>query len=152
MVLIAAKAEAGYPQAREAAIQRVADRHTAVEQYQFERMQALLRDGQEQHPLLRAYAQVEVDAGYPAFGVDYAAQVVAAESHARADEFDALIGEWTARGSAARGFSEGNRLQPVQPDPALERLLVELFRNFGAHSRNALAAVQADATEVAAQR
>lgn len=152
MVLIAAKAEAGYPQAREAAIQRVADRHTAIEQYQFDRMQALLRDGREQHPLLSAYAQVEADAGYPAFGVDYAAQVVAAESHARADEFDALIGEWMARGSAARGFSEGNRLQSVQPDPALELLLVELFRHFGAHSRNALAAVQADATEVAAQR
>lgn len=75
--------------------------------------------------------------------MDYAAQVVAAESHARADPFDALIGEWMARVAthkvaAGKGFSESNQLQPVMPDPALEQLLVELFRHFGAHSRNAL--------------
>jgi hypothetical protein len=43
-----------------------------------------------------------------------------------------------ARGDTAKGFSEGNRLQAVEPDPALEALLVQLFRHFGAHSRNAL--------------
>ncbi|MDD0842802.1 phospholipase [Pseudomonas sp. Gutcm_11s] len=142
MVLIAAKAEAGYPEDREAAIKRVADRHTAIEQYQFDRMQALLGEGQLQAPLLTAYADRAGDDAYPPFDVDYAAQVVAAESHDRADEFDGLIGEWMARGSAAQGFSEGNQLQQVQPDPALEKLLVELFRHFGAHSRNALRAVE----------
>ncbi|WJN61063.1 phospholipase [Pseudomonas sp. SO81] len=140
MVLIAAKAEAGYPEDREAAIKRVADRHTAIEQYQFDRMQSLLESGQAQHPLLTAYAERDGDADYPAFDVDYAAQVVAAESHERAGEFDALIGEWLARGDTAKGFSEGNRLQAVEPDPALEALLVQLFRHFGAHSRNALSA------------
>jgi hypothetical protein len=138
MVLIAAKAEAGYPEDREAAIKRVADRHTAIEQYQFDRMQALLTAGQTQHPLLTAYAERDGDADYPAFDVNYAAQVVAAESHERAGELDALIGEWMARGDTAKGFSEGNRLQAVEPDSALEALLVQLFRHFGAHSRNAL--------------
>lgn len=143
MVLIAAKAEAGYPEDREAAIQRVADRHTAIEQYQFDRMQALILAGELDHPLLAAYGERQQDADYPPFDVDYAAQVVAAESHARADPFDALIGEWMARVAthkvaAGKGFSESNQLQPVMPDPALEQLLVELFRHFGAHSRNAL--------------
>ncbi|MDX5373125.1 MAG: phospholipase [Pseudomonadaceae bacterium] len=138
MVLIAAKAEAGYPEDREAAIRRVADRHTAIEQYQFERMQALLRGGRLDDPLLSAYAARGKDGRYPPFDADYAPLAVAAESHARADRFDALIGEWMARGAAAKGFSEGNRLQQVQPDPALEALLVELFGHFGAHSRNAL--------------
>ncbi|WP_318652237.1 phospholipase [Pseudomonas sp. PDM15] len=141
MVLIAAKAEAGYPEDREAAIKRVADRHTAIEQYQFDRMQALLTAGQAQHPLLTAYAERDGDAGYPAFDVDYAAQVVAAESHERAGELDTLIGDWMARGDTAKGFSESNRLQAVEPDPALETLLVQLFRHFGAHSRNALSGI-----------
>src|SRR5690606_36594431 len=137
LVLIAVKAEAGYPEDREAAIKRVADRHTAIEQYQFDRMQALLHGGEKEHPLLTAYAEREQDRDYPPFDVDYAAQVVAAESHARSDEFDALIGVWMARGSATKGFSAGNQLQPVQPGPALKQLLVELFRHFGSHSRNA---------------
>ncbi|MEO4047442.1 phospholipase [Pseudomonas sp. CAU 1711] len=138
MLLIAAKAEVGYPEEREAAIQRVADRHTAIEQYQFERMQGLLNAGRLDDPLLRAYADRRLDAAYPAFDVDYAADVVAAESHARADEFDALIGAWMAKEAAAKGFSEGNSLPRAQPDPALEAVLIELFRHFGAHSRNAL--------------
>ncbi len=114
MVLIAAKAEAGYPEDREAAIQRVADRHTAIEQYQFDRMQALILADALDHPLLAAYGERQQDADYPPFDVDYAAQVVAAESHARADPFDALIGEWMARVAthkvaAGKGFSESNR-------------------------------------------
>lgn len=149
MVLIAVKAEAGYPEAREAAVKRVADRHTAIEQYQFDRMQALLLAGETEHPLLTAYARSEGDDAYPAFDADYATRVVAAESHARADEFDALIGQWMARDSAARGFSEGNRLQPVQSDAALDALLVQLFRHFGAHSRNTLQAVAGTQAEPA---
>lgn len=138
MLLIAAKAEVGYPEEREAAIQRVADRHTAIEQYQFERMQGLLNVGKLDDPLLRAYAERGLDADYPAFDVGYAADVVAAESHARADQFDALIGAWMARQAATKGFSESNSLPQVQADPALEAVLIELFRHFGAHSRNAL--------------
>ena len=140
MVLIEAKAQAGFSADREAAIKRVADRHTAIEQYQFERMQALLGQGQMDDPLLSAYADVREDAAYPAFTADYAASVVAAESNARADEFDGLIGQWLARSTASQGFSAGNQLARVPPDPALDALLVELFRHFGSHSRNALQA------------
>jgi hypothetical protein len=140
MLLIAAKAEAGYPEDREAAIKRVADRHTAIEQYQFDRMQLLMHDGPADHPLLTAYGDTRQDASYPAFGPDYASQVVAAESQARAGELDELIGLWLAKRTATQGFSESNRLAQSEPDPAMEQLLVELFRNFGAHSRQALRA------------
>ncbi len=138
MVLIEAKAQVGLSEDREAAIKRVADRHTAVEQYQFERMQNLLGQGQLHDPLLTAYAGQENDSAYSPFDVDYAAEVVAAESNARADEFDALIGQWLARGAASQGFSKGNQLLPVKPDPALDALLVEFFQHFGSHTRNAL--------------
>lgn len=136
MVLIEAKAQVGFSADREAAIKRVADRHTAIEQYQFERMQALLGRGQMSDSLLAAYAEPRHDARYPAFDVDYAVSVVAAESHARADEFDELIGQWLARSAASQGFSQGNQLAAAHPP--LDALLVELFRHFASHSRNAL--------------
>lgn len=140
MVLIEAKAQAGFSADREAAIKRVADRHTAIEQYQFERMQALLGLEKSDEPLLTSYADAQQDGSYPAFDADYAATVVAAESHARADEFDGLIGQWLARSAASQGFRDSNQLTPAQADPALDALLIELFRHFGSHSRNALRA------------
>ncbi|MVW75213.1 phospholipase [Pseudomonas sp. R-22-3w-18] len=140
LILIALKAAAGYPEQREGAIARVADRHTAIEEYQLERMQQLLQAGESQHPLLRAYSEAPAQPYLP-FSVDYPVQVVAAESHATADRFDQLIGDWLARQpEQAPGFSAGNQLSRSQADPLLEQLLVELFRRFAAHSR---AAVQA---------
>lgn len=140
MVLIEAKAMAGFTASREAAIKRVADRHMALEQYQFERMRGLMGQGQLLNQLLLAYAKPEQDAHYPAFNVNYAVDVVAAESSASADELDALIAQWLARGAASQGFSESNQLRELQPDPALDALLGTLFGHFGSHSRNVVRA------------
>lgn len=135
LMLIALKGAAGYPEARQAAIARVGDRHTAIEDYQFARMQQLMGE-QAVSPLLQAYSQNPPDS-YPVHSVDYAQQVVASESYATADEFDELIGQWLARKPAvALGFSGGNQLVQAGADPLLEQLLVELFKRFGAHSRN----------------
>lgn len=135
LMLIALKAASGYPEDRLATIARVADRHTAIEEYQLERMQQLM-DKQAASPLLQAYTQNPQDS-YPAYSVNYAQQVVAAESYASADAFDELIGQWLARKpSAAPGFSGGNQLAQAEADPLLEKLLVELFKRFGAHTRN----------------
>jgi len=135
LMLIALKGAAGYPQDRQAAIARVADRHTAIEEYQLERMQQLM-DEQTPAPLLQAYTQTPPDA-YPTYSVDYAQQVVAAESYATADALDQVIGQWLARKpAAAPGFSGGNQLTQAQADPVLEQMLVVLFKRFGAHTRN----------------
>jgi hypothetical protein len=89
--------------------------------------------------LLQAYTENPAGSSYPAFSVDYAQQVVAAEAYASADGFDELIGQWLARKPmAAPGFSDGNQLALAQADPVLEQLLVELFKRFGTHSRNAV--------------
>lgn len=135
LMLIALKGAAGYPEDRLAAIARVADRHTAIEAYQLERMQQLM-DEQAPSPLLQAYAQ-DPAGSYPAYSVTYAQQVVAAESYASADGLDAAIGQWLAlKPPAPAGFSAGNQLTPVAADPLLEPLLIELFKRFGAHTRN----------------
>lgn len=138
LMLIALKGAAGYPEDRLAAIARVADRHTAVEEYQLQRMQQLMGEHADS-VLLQAYTGNPAGSSYPAFSVDYAQQVVAAEAYASADGFDELIGQWLARKpTAAPGFSDGNQLALAQADPVLEQVLVELFKRFGAHSRNAV--------------
>lgn len=143
LMLVALKAAAGYPEDRLATIARVADRHTAIEEYQLQRMQQLMAGEQAAQPLLQAYAQSPAN-GYPAFSADYPVQVVAAESYASADAFDELIGQWLARQpAAAPGFSAGNQLAASKPDPLLEQLLMELFSRFGAHSRHAVQATLA---------
>jgi hypothetical protein len=142
LMLIALKEATGYPEERLAAIARVADRHTAIEEYQLERMQQLMTDEQGA-PLLQAYKQSPAEP-YPVYSVDYAQQVVAAESYASADALDEVIGQWLSRRpTAAPGFSGGNQLSPVEADPQLEALLVELFRRFGVHSRNTVQAILA---------
>lgn len=148
LMLIALQGALGYPEPRQMAIARVADRHTAIEAYQLQRMQHLL-DTQAQSPLLTAYRQPR-GAGYADFSVDYAQQVVAAQSYASADEFDALIGQWLARQpAAAPGFSDSNQLTPVAADPVLEAFLVQLFQRFGAHTRQAVQALEAQAATAA---
>lgn len=145
LMLIALKGAVGYPEDRLAAIARVADRHTAIEEYQLERMQQLMAENAAA-PLLLAYAQPPAEQ-YPAYSVGYAQQVVAAESYASADEFDALIGRWLAdKPSSAPGFSEGNQLAPAEADPLLEQMLVALFKRFGAHSRNVVQTTLAQPT------
>jgi hypothetical protein len=137
----ALKGALGDSSERDALITRVADRHTAIERYQLERMQQLMAQPGEPAPLLAAYAQTAGAEDYPAFAFDYPQQVVAAESYLSADEFDRLIGQWLANQAPAEpGFSSSNQLHLATPDAALERVLVQLFQRFGQPSRNLLKA------------
>ncbi|HBO2545767.1 TPA: phospholipase [Pseudomonas aeruginosa] len=138
MLQMEGKALLGYPEEKQAAIERVANRHTAVEKYQFDWLRQLLRDGRPQ-PMLDAYADTRRDGAYPAYSPTYLRDVVAAESNAHAAAFDAAIGEWLAArpASAAQDFSESNQPRPEAHDNAvLNAQLIELIGHFGAHSRN----------------
>ncbi len=138
MLQMEGKALLGYPEEKQAAIERVANRHTAVEKYQFDWLRQLLRDGRPQ-PMLDAYADTRRDGAYPAYSPTYLREVVAAESNAHAAAFDAAIGEWLAArpASAAQDFSESNQPRPEAHDnAALNAQLIELIGHFGAHSRN----------------
>ncbi|HBO2985199.1 TPA: phospholipase, partial [Pseudomonas aeruginosa] len=138
MLQMEGKALLGYPEEKQAAIERVANRHTAVEKYQFDWLRQLLRDGRPQ-PMLDAYADTRRDGAYPAYSPTYLREVVAAESNAHAAAFDAAIGEWLAArpASAAQDFSESNQPRPEAHDNAvLNAQLIELIGHFGVHSRN----------------
>lgn len=135
MLLMEAKALAGYDSDKHEAIERVATRHTEVEKYQFAWLQRLLRAGQT-HPMLNAYVDIREDATYPPYSEDYLREVVSAQSVAQAAEFDAAIGQWLSTTPATLSFSAGNQLQPEAFDhPVLNQQLFQLLGHFGAHSR-----------------
>jgi hypothetical protein len=137
LIWIALKAAVGLDSDKLAAIEQVANRHTEVERYQADWLRKLLREGRNDSPLLRAYADGRTDGHYPPFDGDSLRLVVSQESYDAADEFDARIGHWLAGGQAQMGFSHGNQLAPLPDDVQLDQALVRLIRHFGAHSRNA---------------
>lgn len=132
----AIQAALGDTSGKEAAIERVATRHTEVEKYQADWLRRLLREGRNDDPLLRAYADTSDDDRYPPFGPGYLQDVVAQESYEAADEFDERIGLWLAGAQPGQGFSAGNQLKPAETDPALNEVLVKLIRHFAGHTRN----------------
>ncbi|MDP3848158.1 MAG: phospholipase [Pseudomonas sp.] len=139
LIWTAAKDAAGFGDDKKAAIERVATRHTEIEKYQFKWLQQLLRDGENASPLLQAYADTSKDGNYPAFDSAYLRNQVSAQSFARADQLDALVGQALAAAPATEGFSQGNQLAAeAAPSAELSALLIELIGNFGAHSRNAV--------------
>lgn len=136
MLLMEAKAVAGFDTDKRAAIERVATRHTEVEKYQFTWLSRLLRTGQP-HPMLAAYADTGRDASYPPYSVDYLTDVVSAESSEQAGAFDEAIGQWLDAAPPTTGFSAGNQVQREDYDhPLLNQQLLQLIGHFGAHSRN----------------
>ncbi|WP_342245484.1 phospholipase [Pseudomonas sp. OTU5201] len=137
LIWVALKAAVGLDSDKQAAIEQVANRHTEVEQYQADWLRKLLREGSNDNPLLRAYADNRADGDYPPFDGESLQRVVSQESYHVADDFDSLIGHWLAGGQAQSGFSQGNQLAPLPEDVQLNQALVRLIRHFGAHSRNA---------------
>lgn len=134
----------GFPAAKQAAITRIADRHTELEQFQFDWLRQLLTRNDAGHPMLQAYADRSGDAAYPPFDSGYLRQVVAAEARSSADALDQQLGAWLQPAQRPRGFSGGNQLPDNEAvDPQLQALLVQLIRHFGAHTRNTVRAVQA---------
>ncbi|MCY1275615.1 hypothetical protein D9M68_441490 [compost metagenome] len=137
LVWIALKAAVGLDGDKLAAIQQVANRHTEVEQYQVDWLRQMLREGRNDNPLLRAYADERTDDDYPAFDGDSLRRVVSQEAFDAADDFDARIGHWLAGVHPKPDFRQTNKLAPMEQDVQLNQVLVRLIRHFGAHSRNA---------------
>ncbi|MDH4609883.1 phospholipase [Pseudomonas sp. BN102] len=137
LVWIAFKAALGLDGDKLAAMEQVANRHTEVEQYQANWLRQLLREGRNDSPLLRAYADSRTDDDYPPFDGESLRLVVSQEAYDAADDFDARIAHWLNNGHGQADFRQGNSLAPQQQDLPLEQALVRLIRHFGAHSRNA---------------
>ncbi|WP_375739284.1 phospholipase [Pseudomonas boanensis] len=133
----------GLDHERQAVMAQVAKRHTELEKYQVEELGQLLRDGNTESPLMRAYADQSRDGDYPAYDDRrYLRWVVSLEASKGADDLDQRLGEWLE--SANRppmSFSQGNHLRPALRDSRLDEALVRLLQHFGAHTRNVVRAV-----------
>ncbi|MCY1439895.1 hypothetical protein D9M71_561470 [compost metagenome] len=137
---VALKAAVGLDGEKLAAIEEVANRHTEVEQYQVDWLRKRLREGRNDSLLVRAYSDSRMDDAYPPFDGRSVRLVVSQEAYDEADDLDARVNRWLAVRQGHVGFSQGNRLAPVQRDIDLDLALVRLIRHFGAHTRNAIRA------------
>lgn len=113
----------GWQASINAAIGRVAHRHTLLEDRQLASLRQQLNEPGQQS-LELALSDAQANAGYPVFDAHYPYRVIAAQSHANAGQVDAQTGE----------------------SEVITALVVDLTRQFGAHSRQALASVRLPAS------
>jgi len=141
LLWVSAKDMLGYPQAKDDVVKRVADRHTALENFQLAWLGSLLAEGRTDNVMFQAYSDRARDSGYPVYDAGYLRNTVSAEAYAAADGLDEQIGVWMQSSPAGAGFSSSNKLVASSSvDPQMQALLVELITHFGAHSRKAVAA------------
>lgn len=139
LLWIAAKDLAGFGADKAQAIEQIGTRHTELEHFQHDWLRLEQRQGLTDTAQLRSYKLLLADAQYPAFNEDYLAQVVAAQSHQRADALDVAVADWLA----SRPHTE-----PGQPLPApraedgqFQQQVLKLLEHFGSHTRNVARAV-----------
>jgi hypothetical protein len=137
----------GRPGLKNDMIVLVSNRHFALERYQVQLLHRTT-DRDEQAPILMALRPGDGDATYPAWSEHYARDVVSAEAFAYGDRLDALLAAAMpahyVSDTRYHFFSEGGNvdlLDEVTKREAVQRAdlesaIAELFRHFGAHSRN----------------
>ena len=144
LLWVSVKDMLGYPDAKAAVIKRVADRHTALENFQLAWLSSLLAEDKINNAMFQAYSDSATDADYPDYDAGYLRNTVSAEAYVDADGLDEQIGVWLVKNPQPAGFSKSNQLQASESvDPKMQAVLVELITHFGAHSRNVLAATVA---------
>ena len=137
----------GRPSLKNDMIALVSNRHFALERYQVQLLHRAT-DRDEQAPILVALRPSDGDATYPAWSEHYARDVVSAEAFAYGDRIDALLAaampakyvsdtryHFFSQGGNVDLLDEVTKREAVQRAD-LESTIAELFRHFGAHSRN----------------
>ena len=137
----------GWPRMKDEMIVLVSNRHFALERYQAQMLHHATV-ASEQAPILTALRPSDRDVTYPAWSENYARDVVSAEAFAFGDRLDALLAAAIpanyvsdARYDFGSQGGEVDLLDEVTKREAakradLESAITELFRHFGAHTRN----------------
>ncbi|HMX31140.1 MAG TPA: phospholipase [Leptospiraceae bacterium] len=131
----------GLSGAKNGLAKRVADRHTAIEHYQFEWFESIFRNKETDNKMLIAFSDMSQDSSYGEFDHDYIRNVLTKESNERASELDSRIENW----EAILKFMDHNiKYEDVKDDsPAkqeIQEFLIILMKSFGSHTRNYLRA------------
>lgn len=126
----------GFKGAKQATIERLSDRHTAIEVYQYNVLQDLLRKNELNHPIVTAYQDTSKDENYKTFDILYAREVIAKESNGRAEGLDERIGKSDYVFSYHNYKADRSKFQPDPGSEEVNKYLIELLNSFGSHSRN----------------
>lgn len=129
-------------------IQLMTNRHFALENYEYNLVKASLNSNSSTNVFDQALADEQHDATYPAYNDNYARDVVAKESHAKADAIDAMLKEaFSSRYVTDPKYifyttdPQINLLTIVgqTPSPTLEKLnteIIGILQSIGSHTRN----------------
>jgi len=127
----------GFSGEKKEIIERLSDRHTAIEVYQYNFLKSLLEKSDYTHPMVKAYQEVSKDKDYPNFNIHYAREVVAKESNSRAEGLDERIGK-SPYVLAFKDVKDSSMLD-IKPDEGSKEInnyLIQMMNSFGSHVRN----------------
>jgi hypothetical protein len=147
MLGINLRAMLGWPRMKNEMIILVSNRHFALERYQVQMLHRATEAG-EPAPILAALRPSDRDTTYPVWSEHYARDVVSTEAFAHGDRLDALLAaampanyvsdaryDFGSQGGNVDLLDEVTKREAAQRAD-LESTITELFRHFGAHSRN----------------
>jgi hypothetical protein len=129
-------------------IQQETNRHFILENYQYHFLKSIVKIGNKKDPILQALSDTSSDSHYPPYNNLYPREVVAKESHGRADTSDAAIladfpEKYTENVKSIFYLTDPNinlwvlmKKEPEKNIKAIDAKLVGLFRPIGSHSRN----------------
>ena len=114
---------------------KMSDRHTAIEHYQFHIMRKAIADNPESE-FLSAYSRFEKDKEYKDFSFSYIRDVLTKESNSKSDGLDDVLDD----NEEVIKFKEGKGIElTVIENEKVKKTniyLLDLFSSFGSHTRN----------------
>ncbi len=130
------KAMIGFDGGKKEIMERMSDRHTAIEHYQFDVLFELVSKKDFQNEMIQSYKKKENDSKYREFDLKYAREVIAKESNAKSEELDEKIGssDYIMIFKAQKVQKEGH--SPDQGSKEVDAFINQLFVSFGSHMRN----------------
>lgn len=131
-----ARAMIGFDGAKKEIIERLSDRHTALEHYQYDVLNELLEKKDFKNEMIESYKKKENDSKYRPFDLKYAKEVIAKESNERAEELDDRLGSSKYIMIFKEQVVKKEGHSPDEGSKAVDEFINQMFVSFGSHMRN----------------
>ncbi|MDX1959860.1 MAG: hypothetical protein SFU98_14915 [Leptospiraceae bacterium] len=124
--------------ARDEAVIRLSDRHTAIEHYEYYLLDKIIKSGEKDNKFLNAFQVLSNDSKYPEFTFSYVRDVLSKESNGRADDLDERIEKSEAVMLFKDRDFDFSKFKEDETTAKVQEILIELFQSVGSHTRNFL--------------
>ncbi|MCB1177814.1 MAG: phospholipase [Leptospiraceae bacterium] len=121
---------------KNAIIERLSDRHTAIEHYQYDILNEILVAKDYENSMVQAYKKTDNDSKYPKFDLSYPREVIAKESNERAEDLDDKIGESKYVMIFKEQVVKKEGHSPDEESKEVDKFINQMFISFGSHLRN----------------